>query len=291
MVGEPAGRLAGGETEHGRADQAFRSGQVLAGLEPSWYATAGEHGLLAQTPVPGRLAIVQSVFDHGELVAFHATARIREGVWGGSSHKRGIDLPVARQHLEHLGGRLGWHGALSADVILGADGPSFIDINPRLVEPINALRSGVDLVGALVSVARGIPVRPQPPARAGINSHQLLVAILGAAQRGGRRAVLSELAAALGHRGYYRDSTEELTPTRRDPRSAVLLATAVAATLVRPSSWTFFASGSVRAYALTPAGWSSLIDHSRQSTVDADSAGQEGQNSRNSSESVPRRAS
>ena len=58
---------------------------------------------------------------------------------------------------------LRWHGALSADVILSRAGVQFIDINPRLVEPVNALASGVDLVRALVEVACTGTSRPQPP--------------------------------------------------------------------------------------------------------------------------------
>ena len=81
-----------------------------------------------------------------------------------------------------LGAALGWHGALSADVIIGPDGPRFIDINPRLVELVNALASGVDLAGALVEVARSGSSRvPQPAAAPGARTHQLLLAVLGLA--------------------------------------------------------------------------------------------------------------
>ena len=65
-----------------------------------------------------------------------------------------------------LGAFLDWHGALSADVILGPDGPRFIDINPRLVEPVNALASGVDLTGALLEVARSGSAAPTADGRA-----------------------------------------------------------------------------------------------------------------------------
>ena len=99
-------------------------------------------GVLVQQPAAGPLAIASSVFAGGQLVAFHATERVREGAGGGSSHKRGLLLPAARDHLAALGQALNWHGALSADVILTAAGPQFIDLNPRLVEPVNAHRSG-----------------------------------------------------------------------------------------------------------------------------------------------------
>jgi hypothetical protein len=54
-----------------------------------------------------------------------------------------------------LGAHLNWHGALSFDYIFPADtqGPVYIDANPRLVEPMDAYLSGVDLAGTLVRVA------------------------------------------------------------------------------------------------------------------------------------------
>ena len=96
----------------------------------------GPEGVLVQRPVPGPLAMVQAVFARGELVAFHACQRVREGTSGGASHKLGLDLPEAREHMARLGAALGWHGALSADVILGPVptwddfGMAGVEINP-----------------------------------------------------------------------------------------------------------------------------------------------------------------
>ena len=218
----------------------------------------GSGGVLVQQSARGPLVMVQSVFAHGELVAFHACQRLREGVNGGASHKLGLDLPEARRSIAALGAALRWHGALSADVILGAGGPLFIDINPRLVEPVNALASGVDLVRALVEVAGTGASRPQPPGRPGAQTHQLLLAVLGAAQHGGRGAVARELRDAVLHRGDYRASREELTPGGGDPLAALPVAMTAVATLVRPAAWQHFAGGSVGAYSLTPAAWQEL---------------------------------
>jgi len=224
----------------------------------------GPDGVLVQAPVAGPLAMVQAVFARGELVAFHACERVREGSSGGASHKLGLDLPEARTHMAALGAFLDWHGALSADVILGPDGPRFIDINPRLVEPLNALASGVDLTGALLEVARHGSARtlepleslePQPAAAPGARTHQLLLAVLGAAQQGGRRDVARELAAAVLHRGEYRDSREELTPGRGDLLAPLPVTVIALATLVRPDAWRHFVGGSAGAYSLTPAAW------------------------------------
>jgi hypothetical protein len=176
----------------------------------------------------------------------------------GSSHKLGLDLPEAREHMARLGAALDWHGALSADVILGPDGPRFIDIDPRLVEPVNALACGVDLAGTLVEVARSGSAQPKPAAMPGARTHQLLLAVLGAAQQGGRRDVARELMHAVLRRGDYLGSREELTPGRGDPLAPLPVTVTALATLIRPDAWRHFVGGSAGAYSLTPAAWSEL---------------------------------
>jgi hypothetical protein len=224
-------------------------------------------GVLVQEQVTGPLIMIQSVFAGGELVAFHACQRVHEGAGGGAGHKLGLRLPEAREHIARLGTLLGWHGALSADVILSAQGPLFIDINPRLVEPVNAYLSGTDLVGTLVEVARCGTARPRTSGtrdRQGVRTHQLLLAVLGAAEQGGRLAVARELRDALTRCGDYRGSTEELTPLRGDLRAAVPVTAAALATLVRPAMWRRFAGGAVSAYSLTPGGWHELTSASQE---------------------------
>jgi biotin carboxylase len=218
----------------------------------------GQGGVLVQQAVAGPLVMVQSVFARGELVACHACERVREGVSGGASHKLGLDLPEAREHLARLGAALDWHGALSADVIASEAGIQFIDINPRLVEPVNALISGVDLVRALVEVACSGTSRPQPPGRPGARTHQLLLAVLAAAQHEGRRGVARELWDGVLYRGGYRGSREELTPGGGDLLAGVPVTLTALATLVRPAAWRSFTSGGTGAYSLTPAAWAEL---------------------------------
>lgn len=55
-------------------------------------------------------------------------------------------MPGLADDVAALGAHLGWHGALSGDAILAADGPVWIHVNPRLVEQVNAARAGVDLL-------------------------------------------------------------------------------------------------------------------------------------------------
>ena len=225
-------------------------------------AFAGGAGVVAQEPAAGPLVMAQSVFAGGDMVAAHANLRVREGAGGGASHKRGLDHPAeVIKHLEALGRSLRWHGGLSADAILtGTGGPVFIDVNPRLVEPGNAWRSGVDLTGALLDVARAGRPEAQPPGRPGVATHQLLLAVLGAGAGGrGRHGVAAEILAALAHAGSYRGSTEELTPVRGDPLAAMPVVVAATAMLIRPALWRRLTSGSVADYALTPAGWDQLL--------------------------------
>jgi hypothetical protein len=240
---------------------AFASADGSGGAGGPCGPGGGTLGVIAQEPAAGPLVMVQTVFAHGEMVAAHANLRVREGARGGASHKRSLDHPATVvRHLASLGRSLGWHGGLSADAILTDAGPVLIDINPRLVEPGNAWRSGVDLVGALVDVARGRVPDAQPQGRPGVATHQLLLAVLAAGAQGrGRRGAAAEIWAALTRSGLYRGSTEELTPARGDLRAPLPVVVATAMTLARPALWRPLASGSVAGYALTPAGWDSLL--------------------------------
>jgi hypothetical protein len=217
-------------------------------------------GVVAQQPAEGPLAMVQTVFCNGELVAFHANLRIRTGHSGGAAVKESIDLMQLRAPLASLGRALRWHGALSCDAILGPDGPVVIDVNPRLVEPANAWRAGVDLVDAMLRVAFDEPVARMPEGRVGVRTHQLLIAVLGAAQQGRhRRGILDELAHAMLRRGPYRHSTEELTPLRGDVRAAIPVVAATLATLTAPNTHRFFGGSAVSGYALTPRAWETIL--------------------------------
>ena len=137
--------------------------------------------------------------------------------------------------------------------------PLVIDVNPRLVEPVNALFSGVDLVGAMLELAKDLHPPALPAGKAGVRSRQLLLCVLGAAERGSRRAVLHELIAALQRRGDYQDAAEELTPVSGDPVAAIPVVVATLATLIKPSLWRRFHAGATGPYALTPEAWQKII--------------------------------
>ncbi len=216
-------------------------------------------GIVVQEPVDGPLVMVQTVFDRGRLVAAHANLRVVEGARGGAAHKRSIVLPDLFGHLERLGHDLGWHGALSADAVLGANGPLVIDVNPRIVEPMNAWWSGVDLVGAMVDLGAGGHPARQSLGTPDVRTHQLLLALAGAAQHGGGRRGLARVAlSARRRRDAFVDSHEELRSSRHDPGGAIPVVMVLAAGLAAPSTWRWFASGSVEHYAIGADGWDAL---------------------------------
>lgn len=126
---------------------------------------------------------------------------------------------------------------------------------------MNAYVSGVDLVSPMLELAQGAQPRRQPHGQEGIQTHQLLLAVLGAAQDNrGRRGVARELWSAAARCAEYRSSTEELSPRRTpsghgDWRSPIPVLAAAATTLLIPRAWQWFASSSVSNYSLTPAAW------------------------------------
>jgi glutathione synthase/RimK-type ligase-like ATP-grasp enzyme len=224
----------------------------------------GKDELLVQVQVSGALAMVQALADRGRLIAHHANLRIVKGIGGGAAVKESVRLPELAAHLERLVQALGWHGPISLDVIVTDKGPLVIDVNPRLVEPVNALFSGVDLVGAMLELAKDGHPPAQPAGKAGVRSHQLLLCVLGAAERGSRRSVLLELMAALEGRNDYKDAAEELTPVGGDPVAAIPVVVATLATLIEPSLWRRFYTGATGPYALTPEAWRKIIAASEQ---------------------------
>jgi biotin carboxylase len=217
-------------------------------------------GALVQRAVDGPLLMAQAVFDRGELIAHHATIRTHEGANGSSSHKRGVAIAALEHDVSALGRSLRWHGALSVDAILTGDGLRYIDVNPRLVEPGNAQLAGVDLVGRLLDVALERPIDRDTIPRPHVRTHQLMLAILAAAERDGRRGVLKELGSATLRCGKYARSREELTPILADPPAAIPLAATAVSLLRAPARSRDLTRATVSSYALTPAAWQHICD-------------------------------
>lgn len=219
----------------------------------------GEGELLVQSQASGPLAMVQALADRGRLIAHHANLRVLEGIGGGAAVKESVVLPGFAAHLERLVQALDWHGPISMDVIVTGEGALVIDVNPRLVEPVNAWLAGVDLVGTMLELACGRHSAPAPAGRPAVRSRQLLLCILGAAERGSRLAILRELTEAIRGRGVYEGAVEELTPVAGDPLAALPVVVALLATLIAPSLWRSFHAGATGPYSLTPEAWRNIL--------------------------------
>lgn len=209
--------------------------------------------VLVQDLVAGATEKAQSVFSSGQMLGFHAYRQVAPGVGGGEAIKQSVSRPQVRRFVEAIGQALDWHGALSVDFIMPHDDatPLLIDCNPRLVEPMNAYRSGVDLVGLLLHVSLGETPAALPASREGVLTHLAMQALLGAASRGATRLDLvrecGQLAAASGP---YAGSSEELTPVGLDWVSAVPLAMTVGFLLASPAFATKLARGGFGAHLL-----------------------------------------
>jgi predicted ATP-grasp superfamily ATP-dependent carboligase len=235
-----------------RVGDAHRRDAVLLQLEAQ---NAFAEGLLVQAAISGTLERTQAVFDHGRPVACHIYRQVAEGPGGGDVLKISVvDAPV-RETVARIGQALQWHGALSFDYIRDHETktPYFIDANPRLVEPMNAWFSGVDLPGALLQVSLGESPQAQADGRAGVLTRLGLMGLSDIAlHRQHRREVLREIALLASSSGRYRGSREELVPLLTDPCCAIPLAVVVARLLLTPQAAIRFTDSTVAAYSLTP---------------------------------------
>src|SRR5882757_496004 len=197
-------------------------------------AFAGE--VLVQDLVAGATEKAQAVFSHGKLLGFHAYRQIAAGAGGGEAIKQSVRQPGLRADLATIGERLGWHGALSVDIIMPEAGSHLlIDCNPRLVEPMSAYLAGLDLVDLLLRVSQGKTPESAPDSGEGVRTHLAMQALLGCATRDGtRREIFRECVRVAARRGPYAGSAEELTPLRRDWISGVPLAVTALALLANP---------------------------------------------------------
>jgi len=228
--------------------------QLVPELKSRGLFEAGSQ-LVIQGAVRGSVERVQAVFDAGRLVAIHSYRQLVEGLGGGDVVKLSVVRTSVRRYVESLGQHLCWHGALSLDYILDRDArvPLFIDANPRLVEPMNGVFSGVNLADALVRVSLGEKVSVPHPSQPGVRTHLLLMGLLASAERRASRVdTLRELCRALTSHGCYAASREELLPIRLDARALVPFGYVLSRLLVNPKSARTLSLGAISSYSLTP---------------------------------------
>jgi hypothetical protein len=208
--------------------------------------------LMAQASAVGHYGQVQGLFDHGRLVAVHTSVQRGVGIGGSAAARLSVEHPLPRAHIALLGERLAWHGGLTLDYIHLDGSPSYLECNPRTVEPGNAAAAGVNLPALQLRLTLGQHL-PDPPAcgRPGIRTHGAIALLLGRAARSGSRiAVLRELGELALRRGVYGRSAEQLTPVLRDLPSLLPAAFVAARLLADPAAAERIAGEAVSSYSV-----------------------------------------
>jgi predicted ATP-grasp superfamily ATP-dependent carboligase len=145
----------------------------------------GTREIVVQEEATGALCQAKGVFAHGHLLAMHCTQTRGMSVGGGHSARTGVDHPQVREQLALLGRALEWHGPLALDYLFeeASGHPTYLEANPRLVEPMNSTLSGVNLADLTVRVALGEMGASGDTqcGRPGRRSHSLMAILLGIA--------------------------------------------------------------------------------------------------------------
>jgi hypothetical protein len=194
-------------------------------------------GVLVQHVASGALERAQAIFKRGSLAKIHCYRQLIPGIGGGDAMKKSLQNSTVADHLEQIGRKLNWHGPISVDYIFDESRgqPFYIDGNPRLVEPMNASLSGVDLLQAWLDLSGNQSSATNPPAFQNVKTHMALQVLLGYAQRRNSRVVLlRECWRLLRKTPPYDNSAEELTPFRTDPPSCVVVIGVLLLLLVAP---------------------------------------------------------
>jgi predicted ATP-grasp superfamily ATP-dependent carboligase len=199
----------------------------------------GQTEFLVQAAAVGKFEQSHAIFDRGHLLALHCTRRLLEGAQGGATLKMGVNRPLVRQHFEAIGRHLAWHGSLSIDYFWDEQTgqPAYIDANPRITEPMNAVVNGINLADLQVQLSLGREISAFPPIQTALKSHNAIQAVLGAAgRRRSRLDVLREMGRVVLKKGIYRDSREGMTPVWQDAPSLLPLAVVLTGLLLDPRS-------------------------------------------------------
>jgi predicted ATP-grasp superfamily ATP-dependent carboligase len=239
-----------------RVGNAAERSAVINRLETKGYLD-GQTEIVIQSAASGVQCQAQAVFEHGSLIVLHCTSQRSVGMGGSQSARLGVDHPIVRTHLIQLGRHLGWHGALAVDYFFepATKQPLYFEANPRLVEPMNAVLSGVNLADILVRLSLGESFREAGVrvGNPGVRSHSLLATLLRlAADNASRTRIACEVERAVVGRGVYSGSREDLTPIRLDPFSLVPLTVVLVRLLFDPSVAQRLSGHTVVDYSLSP---------------------------------------
>ena len=189
---------------------------------------------MALQDIAGQYGQVQAVFSHGKLLAVHSSIKIGSGSGGSAAARLSINSAGTREHIEKIGQHLKWHGGLTLDFISHNHQPYYIECNPRMVEPANAYKAGVNFPKILIDLAQGKESKSGISlGKPGVKTHSLLALVIGTAERTqSRRKIWQTIREWL----FKSDSAEVLTPIRKDLPSVIPLVVIAIRLLLNPKS-------------------------------------------------------
>ncbi|MBK3732179.1 ATP-grasp domain-containing protein [Azospirillum brasilense] len=138
-----------------------------------WLAEADRSGFVVQPFQPGIPASLSMLCRDGRawpLTANRQDVSLTGGVFSyGGGLVGGMTLSPALSNLARgvAAALPGLFGCVGVDVIVGPDGPTIIEVNPRLTTSSVGLRraTGLNVAAAVLDLARDPPVPPQPVER------------------------------------------------------------------------------------------------------------------------------
>ena len=213
--------------------------------------TASDEEWMVQQDIVGDYGQVQAVFDHGELLAVHSSVKVGSGAGGSAAARLSIESKRTREHVEKLGQYIQWHGCLTLDFIRKGDQFYYIECNPRMVEPANAYKAGVNFPKIMIELASHSYAKSEVIlGQAGVETHSLMALIIGTAEKTkSRRKILQTIKYWL----LRRDSEEVLTPVWKDLPSIIPLVTIILRLLLKPKSVENLVNQTVKHYSVESA--------------------------------------
>ena len=211
----------------------------------------GNERWMAQQDIAGQYGQVQAVFNHGKLLAVHSSIKIGSGAGGSAAARLSIESVATREHIEKIGRHLKWHGGLTLDFISVNHAFYYIECNPRMVEPANAYKAGVNFPKLLIELAQNNDSQPDiSVGKPDVKTHSLLALIIGTAERTqSRRKIWQTIREWL----FKSDSAEVLTPIRHDFPSVIPLVVITIRLLLNPKSVKKLVEHTVGHYSVAPA--------------------------------------
>ena len=196
----------------------------------SEFEQSPQHGhapeILVQQPAKGTMCTAQAIFQEGRMIAAHCAESLSRSV-RGQGFRVSVSHPTVIEHVRRLGQHLRWHGAIFLEYVYdpASRQPQFIECNPRIGEPVNAMLCGVNLGELLVRISLGEKLEPLETTSANYPTEVLppkilpksrshidfLLLVADAVAGANRRRIVSQAWRMVTGTGAYKESFSEIT--------------------------------------------------------------------------------